>query len=134
MHYWQRKTQAVTHATLLPDCLLNEVEPGLTSESAARSLLHSGVWAGAMHAVFDGLQAVDTFAAISDVPAGSNIVELQRLLKWKGDEYGMIVRANARVVAKDNSQVERVDCFDTFAPTASATSSRLVAATAGKLD
>ena len=55
-------------------------------------------------------------------------------MKWKGDEHGIVDRVKARLVAKGYSQVEGVDYFDTFAPTASATSSRLVAATAGKLD
>ena len=46
----------------------------------------------------------------------------------------MIDRAKARLVAKGYSQVEGVDYFDTFAPTASTTSNRLVAAMACKLD
>ena len=46
----------------------------------------------------------------------------------------MIDRAKARLVAKGCSQVEGVDYFDTFAPIASTTSNRLVAAMACKLD
>ena len=49
-------------------------------------------------------------------------------------EHGMIDRAKARFVAKGYNQVEGVDFFDTFAPTASTTSNRLVAAVACKLD
>ena len=49
-----------------------------------------------MQAEFDGLEAADTFAKISEVPAGSNIVESKWFLKWKGDEHGMIDRAKAR--------------------------------------
>ena len=120
--------------TRLPDCLLKEVEPEPTSYSAARSSIHSGVWVEAMQAEFDGLEAADTFTEISEVPAGSNIVESKWLLKWKGDEHGMIDRAKARLVAKGYSQVEGVDYFDTFAPTASTTSNRIVAAMACKLD
>ena len=87
-----------------------------------------------MQAEFDGLEAADTFAEISEVRAGSSIVRPKRLLKWKGDGHGMIDRANARVVPKGYSQVEGVDYFDTFAPTASTTSNRIVAAMACKID
>ena len=120
--------------TRLPDCLLKEAESEPTSYSAARSSIHSGVWVEAMHAEFDRLQAADTFTEISEVPAGSNIVESKWLLKWKRDEHGMIDRAKARLVAKGYSQLEGVDYFDTFAPAASTTSNRIVAAMACKLD
>ena len=56
------------------------------------------------------------------------------LLKWKGDEHGMINRAKAKLVTKGYSQAKGVDYFDSFAPTASITSNRLVAAMARKLD
>ena len=46
----------------------------------------------------------------------------------------MIDRGKARLVAKGYSQVEGVDYLDTLAPTASTASTRLVAATACKLD
>ena len=46
----------------------------------------------------------------------------------------MVDRANARMVSMGYSQVEGVDYFETFAATASATSKRLVAAMACKLD
>ena len=46
----------------------------------------------------------------------------------------MMDRAKARLVAKGYGQVEGLDNFDTFAPTASTTSNRLVAAMACKLN
>ena len=81
----------------MPDCLLKETEPEPTSYSAARSSIHSGVWTEAMQAEFDGLEAAETFVEISQVPAGSVIVESKWLLKWQGDEHGMIDRAKARL-------------------------------------
>ena len=53
-----------------------------------------------MQAEFDGLEAAETFTEISEVPAGSNIVEAKWLLKWKGDEHGMINGSKARLAAK----------------------------------
>ena len=118
----------------MPDCLLKEAEPEPKSYSAARSSIHSVVCSEAIQAEFDGLDAAETVTKISEVPAGCNIVESKWLLKWKGDEHGMIDRAEARLVARGYSQVEGVDYFGTFAPTASTTSNSLVAAMACKLD
>ena len=67
--------------TRFPDCLLKEVEPEPASYSAARSSMYSGVWTEAIQAEFDDLEAAETFAEISEVPAGSNIVESKWLLK-----------------------------------------------------
>ena len=60
--------------TRLPDYLLEGAEPEPRSYSAARSSIHSGVWTEAMQAEFDGLEAAETFADISEVPSGSNSV------------------------------------------------------------
>ena len=87
----------------------------------------------AMRSEFDGLEATGTFAEVSEVPASSNIVETKWLLKWKSDANGMNDRAKTRLVAKGYSQVEGVDYFETFAPTASTKSNRLIAAMACKL-
>ena len=56
--------------TRLPDCLLKEAEPEPTSYSAVRSSIHSSVWTEAMQAEFDGLEAAETFAEISEVSRG----------------------------------------------------------------
>ena len=87
-----------------------------------------------MSSEFEGLEAAGTFVEISELLEGSNVVESKWLLKWKGDAHGMIERAKARLVAKGFSQGEGVDYFETFAPTASTTSNRLIAPMACKLD
>ena len=83
---------------------------------------------------FDGLVAAGTFAEVTEIPGGCNIVDVKELYKGKGDSHGMVDRAKARMVAIRYSQVEAADCSETSAPTASATSNRLVAAMARKLD
>ena len=67
------------------------------------------------------------------IPKESNIVDSNWLLKWKGDEHGMI-DSLGEIGSQGHSRVERVDYFDTFAPTASTMSNRLVPAMACKLD
>ena len=83
---------------------------------------------------FDGLVAAGTCVEMTEIPEGCNIVDAKWLYKWKGDSDGMIDRANARKVAMGYRQVEGVDYVGMFAPTASASSNRLVAAMACKLD
>ncbi|CAN0044804.1 unnamed protein product, partial [Sphacelaria rigidula] len=98
------------------------------SYPAACSSRYSDVWMEAMRIGFSGLMAAGTFADVTDIPEGCNIVCA------KSDSHGMVDRAKARMVAEGYSQVEGIDYFDTFDPAASATSNRLVAAMACKID
>ena len=56
------------------------------------------------------------------------------MYKWKTNEFGEVVKAKARLVAKGFSQREGIDYFETFSPTPSASSIRLLAAIACELD
>ena len=58
---------------------------------------------------FDGLVAAGTFAEVTKIPEGCDIVDVKWLYKWKGDWHGMVDRAKARMVAMGYSQVEGVD-------------------------
>ena len=53
---------------------------------------------------------------------------------WKSDEFGNVVRAKARLVARGFGQREGIDFFDTFSPCPSVMSIRLLAALAYELD
>ena len=53
---------------------------------------------------------------------------------WKSDEFGIVVRAKARLVARGFGQREGIDFFDTFSPCPSVMSIRLLAAIAYELD
>ena len=52
---------------------------------------------------------------------------------WKSNEFGKVVKAKARLVARGFSQREEIDYFETFSPCSSAASIRLLA-TACELD
>ena len=118
----------------LPKCLAREAGPEPVWYPAACSSGYSDVWMEAMSKEFNGLVVAGTFAEVTEIPGGCNIVDAKRLFKWKGDSHGIVDRPNARVVAMGYSQVEGVDYFETFAPAASGTSNKLVAAMACKLD
>ena len=77
---------------------------------------------------FDGTEAAGTFVEVAGLPPESNVVESKWPSKWKGDAHDMIDTAKARLVAKGYSQEELIDYFEIFAPTASTTSNRLIAA------
>ena len=118
----------------LPKCLVREAGPEPVSYPAACSSEYSDVRMEAKSKEFDGLVAAGTFAEVSEIPGGCNIVDAKWLFKWKDDSHGMVDRAKDRMVAMGYSQVEGVDYFETLAPTASATYNRLVAAMACELD
>ena len=52
---------------------------------------------------------------------------------WKSDENGKVVKAKARLVARDFSQRPGVDYHETFAPTPATPCTRLMAAIACEL-
>ena len=53
---------------------------------------------------------------------------------WKRGEFGIVVRAKARLVARGFGQRKGIDLFDTFSPCPSVMSIRLLAALACELD
>ena len=56
------------------------------------------------------------------------------MYSWKSDEFGNVVRAKARLVARDFGQREGIDSFDIFSPCPPVMSIRLLAALACELD
>ena len=56
------------------------------------------------------------------------------MYSWKSDEFGIVVRAKARLVAIGFGKREGIDFFDTFFPCPSVISIRMLAALACELD
>lgn len=111
----------------LRDCSILEVEPKATACSTARSSQPSDGSMEAMGSEVDGLEAAGSFVEISEVSEGSKVVSSKWLYMWKGDTHGTIEIAKARSVAMGYSEVKGDGYFETFVPTVSATSNRLIA-------
>ena len=56
------------------------------------------------------------------------------MYSWKSDEFGNVVRANTRLVARGFGQREGIDMLDTFSPCPSVMSIRLLAELACELN
>ena len=56
------------------------------------------------------------------------------MYSWKSDEFGNVVRAKARLVARGFGRRNDINFFDTFSPCPSVMSIRLLAALACELD
>ena len=68
-----------------------------------------------MRMEFDGLVAAGTFAGVTEIPDGCNIVHAKWLYKWKGDSHGMVDRAKARMVAMGYREFDGLVAAGTFA-------------------
>ena len=82
-----------------------------------------------------GLLEAGTFVLVDEsYRPGTNIISAKWVYLWKVNEFGGVVRAKARLVARGFSQREGVDFFETYSPCPSVTSIRLLAAIACDLD
>ena len=108
-----------------------EAEP-LTYQQAMKSK-YKDIWVNAMNAEFKGLELSGTFND-DEMPADRKAVSSRWVYKWKTDSLGHVTKAKARLVARGYSQVQGVDYLDTFAPTPSMTSIRMLAAFACEHD
>ena len=84
---------AVQEVTRVPGelskCLVREAGPEPVSHSAPRSSTYSDVWMEATAKGSAELVEAGTFAEVTEIPEGCNIVDVKWLYKWKGDSHGM---------------------------------------------
>ena len=128
-----RVVQVTRRPGELPKWLVWEAGPEPVSYPAACSSECSDVWMRAMKMEFEGPAAAGTFAGMIEFPEGCDVVDAKRY-KRNGDSHAMIGRVRAHMAAMGYSEEEKVDYFEKFARTASATSHRLVSTMACKLD
>ena len=86
---------------------------------------------------FDGLYRAGVFGAVVD---GSHVatkrhqrVSANWIYSWKVNEFGIVVRAKARLIARGFGKSAGLDFFETFPPCPSVASIRLLAAIACEL-
>ena len=75
-------------------------------------------WREAMKSELDGLKTTGTHETATP-PRGRKPVGAKWVFSFKADKDGLIMKTNARLVAKGFSQVQDVFYFQTFAPTPS---------------
>ena len=112
---------------------ISEIGSEPQSVNDVRGADHEELWRDAMARELHGLVANQTFSPVSK-PPDRKAIGGKWVFKWKTDKSGNVVKAKARLVAKGFSQQEGVDYFDTFAPTPSTSSIRLVVAVAVEND
>ena len=106
---------------------VEEVEPEPLSYADVKCSSHRRTWEDAMARELDGLKATNTFTR-STAPPGRRAISAKWVFKWKSNQYGEVERAKARLVARGYVQTDGVDYFETFSPTPSPSSIRLVVA------
>jgi len=111
----------------IPYIPLTEIEAEPMTYQQAMSSKYKNIWVSAMNSELKGLELSGTFN--NDVmPTDRKAVSSRWIYKWKTDSSGRVVKAKARLVAREFSQVEGIDYFDTFSPTPAMTSIRMLAA------
>ena len=118
----------------LPTCPTCDLETPAT-HAQAHAGPHGKIWRAAEDKKFGGLRAVGTLEELGGTcQRGINIISAKWVYSWKSDEFGNVVRAKARLVARGFGQREGIDFFDTLSPCPSVMSIRLLAALACELD
>ena len=70
---------------------------------------HSRIWTEAERTEFEGLSAVGSFVEAGGTEQrGANIVSAKWVYTWKTNEFGQVVRAKARLVARGFSPLAPV--------------------------
>lgn len=82
-------------------------------------------WYGAMLEELSSIEANDTWELVP-LPVGRKAIGSKWVFKYKRDEHGAVIRFKARLVAQGYTQLAGVDYFDTYSPSASLTSVRIL--------
>jgi hypothetical protein len=98
--------------------------PRNVKEALARS--DAPLWIEAINKEFGSFFTKRVYKEVKSLPPGANALRTQLILDIKRDQYGNIVKYKARLVACGNQQIEGVDFFDLFAPTAQIDSFRAI--------
>ena len=115
----------------MPSGFPEHVEPPPQSVADVERSQYRAAWQEAMKIELDGHKTTGTYEAATP-PQGRKPVGAKWVFTYKTDKDGLIVKTKARLVAKGFSQVQDVDYFQTFAPTPSSASVKILAAVANE--
>ena len=115
----------------MPSGFPEHVEPPPQSVADVERSQYKAAWQEAMKIELDGHKTTGTYEAAIP-PQGRKPVGAKWVFTYKTDKDGQIVKTKARLVAKGFSQVQDVDYFQTFAPTPSSASVKILAAVANE--
>jgi hypothetical protein len=75
-------------------------------------------WVNAMHAESHNFKRNQVWTFVEKPKNDQNIIGTKWVFQNKQDEDGQVVRNKARLVAQGYTQVEGIDCGETYAPVA----------------
>ncbi|TYK21443.1 gag-pol polyprotein [Cucumis melo var. makuwa] len=101
-------------------CYVSAIEP-----TSVENSLKDEYWIKVMQEEFLQFKRNNVWTLVPK-PDGANIIGTKWIFKNKTDESGSIIRNKARLVAQGYTQVEGVDCDETFAPVARLEAIRLL--------
>jgi hypothetical protein len=96
---------------------LNILFVALFEPRDVRHALSDLSWVNAMHEELENFERNQVWTLV-DLPRDVNVIGTKWVFKSKYGEDGEVVRNKARLVAQGYSQVEGLDCGETFAPIA----------------
>lgn len=107
---------------------VNDLEQELACYEDVRSSPYRAFWEEILSRELNGPKATDTLS-LSTKHADRKAISAKWIFRWKCNNYNSeAMPAKARLVAKDFSQKECLDYFETFVPNSTPSSIRLVAA------
>ena len=117
----------------MPSGFPEDVEPPPQSVADVERSQYNAVRRKAVKTELDGHKTIGTYEAATP-PRGREPVGAKWAVSYKADKDGTIAKTKARRVAKGFSQVQDVEYFQTFAPTPSSASLKILAAVANERD
>ena len=115
----------------MPSSFSEDVEPPPQSVADVECSQYKAAWRKAMKTELGGHKTTGTYEATTP-PRGRKPVGAKWVFSYKTDKDGIIAKTKARLVATGFRQVQDVDYFQTFVPTRSSASIKIVAAVANE--
>ena len=110
------------------------IKGGIEVPQNRRQALKSALWSDfskAEHVEIDAFSDLDVWELV-DRPSNANVVGVRWVYDVKVDEFGVVQRYKARLVAQGFSQKEGIDYNETFAPTMHVKTARMLLAIAAR--